>query len=84
MWEGELQATMKEVRLESRPERKNRVCLPDVPGQGIPLGRGDISEGSLAISLCFAVLGPRNIKKGFVHQLERTRLSVYGGMSSEG
>ena len=33
---------MKEVCLESGPERMNRVCLHDVPGQGILLGRGDI------------------------------------------
>ena len=32
-------------------------------GQGIPLGRDDISEGSLAISFCFTIHGPRNIKK---------------------
>ena len=31
--------------------RNNEICLPDVPGQGIPQGRGDISEGSRAISL---------------------------------
>ena len=54
-WEGELQAT-KEVCLGSRLDRMNRVCLPDGPGQGIPLGRDDISEGSLAVSPCFTVL----------------------------
>ena len=45
---------MKEVRLESTPERMNRISLPDAPGQGVPLVRGDIPEGSLAISLCFS------------------------------
>ena len=60
-WEGELQA-MKEVRLESGPKRMTRICLPDAPGQGIPFRRGDISEGSLVISLCLTVLGPRNSK----------------------
>ena len=30
------------MRLESGPERMSRACLPDAPGQGIPLGRGDI------------------------------------------
>ena len=46
---------MKEVRLESGPERMNRICVPDASGQGIPSGRGDVSVGSLAISLCFTV-----------------------------
>ena len=59
-----LQATMKEVCLESGPKRMNRVPLPDAPGQGItlPLGRGDacmqhtdthmqISIQSLSLSL---------------------------------
>ena len=56
---------MKEVRLESGPKRMNGVCLPDAPGQIIPLERDDrdISERSLAISLCVTVLGPRNIEK---------------------
>ena len=35
-WEGKLQATIKEVCLESRLERVNTVRLPDAPGQGIP------------------------------------------------
>ena len=41
------------MRLESGPERKNRVCLPDTPGQGNLLGRSDrlIYEGPLAISV---------------------------------
>ena len=38
----ESHAAIKEVCLESGPERINIVYLPDVPGQGIPLGRGDI------------------------------------------
>ena len=55
---------MKEVCLESRAERMNRVCLSDDPGQAISQGTGNISEGSLAaISPCFTVLGPRNINK---------------------
>ena len=29
------------------------VCCPGAPKQGIPLGRGDIAEGLLAISLLF-------------------------------
>ena len=44
-WEGELQP-MKDVCLESGLKRINRVCLPDGPGQDIPLGMGDIPEGS--------------------------------------
>ena len=36
-WEGELQATVKEVHLESRLER--RVSFPEAPWQGIPLER---------------------------------------------
>ena len=44
----DVQATMKES-LESGPGRMIRVCLLDAPEQDIPLGRGDLSEGSLAI-----------------------------------
>ena len=33
-WEAELQATVKEVRLESGLERINRGCFPDAPEQG--------------------------------------------------
>ena len=86
-WEAELQATMKEVRLEGGTERMIRVCLPDAPGQGIRLGRGDISKGSLATLFCLTltvtVLGPRNIKKSLSHCLERTRWSVWRKLSSE-
>ena len=32
---------MKEVCLESRPERMNRVSPPDAHREDIPLGRGD-------------------------------------------
>ena len=67
---------MKEMHLESGPERMNRVCLLDAPGQGIPLGRGDISEGSLAMSLCVTVLGLRNGKKWFARRSKRTRWNV--------
>ena len=56
---------MKELCLESRLKRKTRVCLPDAPGQGIPLGRGDIPEGLPDMWLCFTVPGPRNSKKSF-------------------
>ena len=58
--EGELQATKKEVPFESRPERLDRVRLPDAPGQAVSFGNGDMSESSLA---CFTVPGPRNIMK---------------------
>ena len=40
-----------------------RVCLSDAPGQGTPPGRGDVTEGLLAISLCVTVLGHRNIER---------------------
>ena len=51
---------MKEVCLDSRPERLNRVRLPDVPWQGISQGMDDVSDGSLAMSFYFTVFGPRN------------------------
>ena len=41
------------------------------------MGGCDISEGSLAISLCSTVLGPWNIKKLFAHRSERTKWSVW-------
>ena len=34
-----------------------RACFPDTPGQCIPLGKADKSEGLLPILLCFTVLG---------------------------
>ena len=66
----------------SGPERKNIVCLPDAPGQGIPLGRGDISEGSLAVSLCFTVFGA-GIARNDLPANQRERDGVHGGMSTE-
>ena len=75
-WEGRLQTTMKEVHLESRPERMNRVCFPDVPGQGIPLGRGKMSEGLLAPLLGLTVLGSRSIKKRLIWGGDVTQLAV--------
>ena len=53
------------MRLEGTPERTDRVRLPDAGGQGTPPERGDKSEGSLAMSLCFTVLGSRDSKKLF-------------------
>ena len=38
-------------------ERMTRACFPDTPGQCIPLGKVDKSEGLLPILLCFTVLG---------------------------
>ena len=60
-WSGELGATMKEVCLESRPERMNNStesCLPIARGQGIPRERGDVFEGPLATALCSTTLLP--------------------------
>ena len=54
---------MKEVWLESRAERMNRVCLSNASGQSIPPGRGDVTESLPAISLCVTVLGHRNIRE---------------------
>ena len=48
--ERELWASKKEVHLESRPETMNQACLPDVPGQGIPLGRGTSGHAALFYS----------------------------------
>ena len=53
----------------------NQACLLDVPGQGIPLGRGtsgNVPEGLLAILPCFTVHGPRNIEKWLAPQAQRT------------
>ena len=55
----DLQAIMKEVRLASRLERVNAVCLPDAAGQGIQcqrksggLQRAADAEGHGCCSLC--------------------------------
>ena len=61
-WEGELQiiqATMKEVHLESRLKRMTRVCLPDALGMAFYWERAIImSEGLMAIGLFVQSLGP--------------------------
>ena len=47
-------------------ERRDRVCLPDVPGQGIPQNGSNIRESSLTITLCFDNPWPRNSKKRLI------------------
>ena len=36
----------------------NEYNLPDAHAQGIPLGKGNTSDGSLAILVCVIALGP--------------------------
>lgn len=70
------------MHLESRPETMNQACLPDVPGQGIPLGRGtsgNVPEGSLAMLLCFTVPGPHEHREITCSPSTENR----GGMSSD-
>ena len=73
---------MKEVRLDSRLERMNGIYLHDAPGQGIALGRGDVSDGLLAISLCLTVLGPK-ISRNDSLANQRKRDGVYSRITSD-
>jgi len=47
-------------------ERRDRVYLPDVPGQGIPQNGSKIRESSLTITICFDNPWPRNSKKRLI------------------
>ena len=63
---SESQLLREEKCFKGAAERRDRVCLPDVPGQGIPQNGSNIRESSLTITLCFDNPWPRNSKKRLI------------------